>query len=155
MTTTERRRVDALRKWATLLDAALGIPGTRLRFGLDALIGLVPGAGDAFSGMFSALLVVQAMKLGVPRIILARMALNVFIDAAVGVVPLLGDLFDVGWKANLRNVTLLERHVLQGGRASAGDYLFVVVLLALMAAAIVAPLLGLVLLLRYVGRPFV
>lgn len=151
--TVERRRVEAMRRWATLLDAAFGIPGTRIRFGIDALVGLVPGLGDAFTGLFSAGLLVQAARMGLPRVVLARMALNVLIDLVVGVVPFLGDLFDVGWKANLRNVALLERFVLQGARRPSGsDYLFVGGLLAVILLAALLPVLLLALLLNALGR---
>lgn len=154
LTGPERRRVEALRRWATLLDAAFGIPGTRFRVGLDALIGLVPGVGDAVSGVFSAALIVQAARMGIPRVVLGRMAANVLIDVLVGAIPFLGDLFDVGWKANLRNVALLERFVLGGARtASAPDYLFLGGVVAAIVVATFVPVLLLLLLLQALGRP--
>lgn len=151
--TADRRRLEAMRRWATLLDSAFGVPGTRIRFGIDALVGLVPGLGDAFTGLFSVGLLVQAARMGVPRIVLARMAVNVLIDLAVGTVPILGDLFDVGWKANLRNVALLERFVLEGARRpSAGDYLFIGALALVLLVAALVPVLLLALLLNALGR---
>ena len=87
------------------------VPGTQYRFGIDAIIGLVPGIGDAIGAIFSTYIVFQAARLGASRATLARMLGNVALDTIVGEVPLLGDLFDAGWKANTRNIKLLESHV--------------------------------------------
>lgn len=156
LTSVDRRRVEALRRWAGLLDSAFGIPGTRVRFGVDAILGLVPGLGDAFSGVFSLILIVHAARLGLPRIVLARMGANVLIDVLIGVIPLAGDLFDVAWKANLRNVALVERFV-GGGRRSAtsADYLFVGGLVLVLLLALVIPLWMLLALLHMLDRPLV
>lgn len=104
------RRIKRLRRLATLMDAVLVIPGTRVRLGWDAAIGLIPGAGDAISAAISSYIVVQAVQLGVPTPVVLRMAFNVAVDFAIGTVPAAGDLFDVLWRANLRNVDLIERH---------------------------------------------
>ena len=149
----ELRRVEALQRWAGILDAAFRIPGTRIRFGLDALIGLVPGAGDAVSGLFAVAIVLQAARMGLPRIVIARMVLNSLMDLRVGAIPLVGDLFDVAWKANLRNVTLLDRHVREGRPASQADYLFVTLVVAVLLAAAALPIVALGLLLVYLDRP--
>jgi len=150
------RRLEALRRWASLLDAAFGIPGTRIRFGLDAIIGLVPGLGDAAAGLFSAVIVLQAFRMDVPRIVLARMAANVVFEVLAGAVPFLGDLFDIAWKANLRNVKLLDRFVVQGvKRPSRGDYIFVFGLLLVLLAAISVPIVLLIVLLGALDRPLV
>ena len=149
----ERRRVEALQRWAGILDAAFRIPGTQIRFGLDALIGLVPGAGDAVAGLFSVAIVLQAARMGLPRVVIARMVLNSLLDLLVGAIPLIGDLFDVAWKANLRNVTLLDRHVREGRPASRADYLFVTLVVAVLLAAAALPLVALALLLVYLDRP--
>ncbi len=101
-------RIDAL---ATLLDTAFLIPGTNIRFGLDALIGLVPGVGDAITTLISLYIVREARALGAPRLLVARMLANVAIDGVVGAVPLLGDAFDVVWRANRRNMALLQKHL--------------------------------------------
>ena len=100
-----------VRRLARLFDSALRVPGTNIRFGLDAVVGLVPGLGDAAGAALAAYLVVLAARLGAPPAILLRMLLNVSVDAVVGAVPLLGDLFDIGWKANTRNVELLDRYL--------------------------------------------
>lgn len=104
-----------------LLDSAFPIPGTSYRFGLDALIGLVPGLGDAVSAVFSGYIILQASRLGAPRSVVTRMIANVAIDTMVGWVPVLGDLFDVAWKSNLKNTALLETHLRQPAAARAGS----------------------------------
>ena len=114
-------QIERLRAISRLLDSAFTIPGTRLRFGLDPLIGLVPGVGDAVGALFSAYLILQASRLGAPKSVLTRMIANVGIDTVVGWVPLFGDLFDVGWKANTKNLALLEQHVQEPRAARAGS----------------------------------
>ena len=101
-------RLARLRWLARLMDAQFGLPGTRFRFGVDALIGLAPGVGDALTGLLSLYVVWEARNLGAPPPLLARMLGNVAIEVAGGAVPVLGDLFDAAFKANLRNVALLE-----------------------------------------------
>ncbi|MEO3434339.1 DUF4112 domain-containing protein [Inquilinus sp. CAU 1745] len=108
----ERRKlIEELDRIAWWLDDRFRVPGLGWRFGLDGLVGLAPGVGDAASGSVSAYLVWRARKLGVPNAILARMIWNVGIDVVVGSVPVLGSLFDFGWKANRRNIRLLRRHL--------------------------------------------
>lgn len=102
------KRVERL---AWLMDSALRIPGTRIRFGADNVLGLVPGIGDAAAFGISAYVVYEAHRLGAPQKMLGRMAANVAIDAVVGSVPILGDLFDVAFKANRRNVQMLRDHI--------------------------------------------
>lgn len=105
------RRVDRLRQLARLLDNQFRIPGTNFRFGLDALIGLVPGLGDVAGAAASAAFIFEAARLGAPKSVLARMIANVGIETVVGAVPALGDLFDAAYKANIRNLRLVERYV--------------------------------------------
>ena len=104
-------RLERLRAFARLLDVAIGIPGTNVRFGLDGLLGLVPGVGDGATALISLYLVYEARQLGVPRRKIARMLANVGIDAALGAIPVIGDLFDFVWKANTRNLAILEEHL--------------------------------------------
>jgi hypothetical protein len=105
------RELDRLRTLSRLLDSAFVIPGTRYRIGLDGIIGLVPGIGDAIGAIFSIYIIFQAARLGVPKLTLARMIGNVGVDTIVGEIPLLGDLFDIGFKSNIRNLSLIEQHV--------------------------------------------
>jgi hypothetical protein len=105
------RQVERLKTLTRLLDNAFQIPGTRLRIGLDAIVGIIPGIGDAIGAVFSAFIVFQAARLGASRATLARMMGNVVLDTVVGEIPLLGDLFDAGWKANTKNMALLEAHL--------------------------------------------
>ncbi len=104
-------RLARIKRLAWLVDAAFGLPGTRFRFGLNSLIGLLPGGGDAVLGIISLYIVQQAHALGVPRPILMRMVGNVALEVVGGSVPVLGDLFDVALKANLRNIRLIEDHL--------------------------------------------
>jgi hypothetical protein len=101
--------LESLRVLTRLFDEALGIPGTRLRVGLDAVIGLVPGVGDALSGLVAGYSLWVAARLGAPAPVLLRVLLNIAIDSGLGAIPLAGDLFDAAWKANRRNLDLLER----------------------------------------------
>jgi hypothetical protein len=101
-------RIDAL---ANLLDTAFIVPGTNIRFGIDAMIGLIPGIGDAITTLMSLYIVREARELGAPRHLIARMLINVALDGVVGAVPLLGDAFDVMWRANRRNMALLQNHL--------------------------------------------
>lgn len=106
-----------LRRLSHWLDAVIRLPGG-FRIGLDGLIGLIPGVGDAAGAVIASYIIGQAARLGVPTSVLLRMIGNVLLEALIGVIPFLGDLFDFVWKANLRNVELLERHM---GRASVGE----------------------------------
>jgi len=95
---------------AWLLDDAFPIPFTRLRFGFDALLGLVPGAGDLVAAGFGLTIVITAARLGVPHVVIARMGIQLAADALLGLVPVAGDVGDVFLKANRRNLELLRRH---------------------------------------------
>jgi Domain of unknown function (DUF4112) len=131
--------LDALRRWAVLLDSAFRIPGTGIRFGLDAIIGLIPGVGDISTPAFAGLLLMQAVRMRLPVVVQARMVLNAAFDMLIGLVPILGDLADIGWKANLKNLALLERHARPGIAPARGDYLFVWVCLAFLALIAITP----------------
>lgn len=128
------------RDLARILDSAFRVPGTRFRFGLDPLLGLVPGLGDAVGGGFGLYLLFQAYRAGAPAIVMFRMFANIAADVVLGGVPVVGDLFDAGYKANLRNLSLLERyleHPQQATRASLIFFaIFVTLLLLLLAGAV-------------------
>ena len=104
---------------AKLLDTAVRVPGTNIRFGLDSVLGLVPGLGDAAGAVFSGYIVVVASRMGVPSHVIGRMVANVVADSVLGGVPVIGDLFDVYWKSNIKNLALLEEHT--GSSSRAGD----------------------------------
>ncbi|MGQ9370976.1 DUF4112 domain-containing protein [Azospirillum sp. A39] len=108
---TDRARLERLRHLATLLDSRWRIPGTRIPIGLDGIASLVPVVGDSATAVVSAYIVYEAMRFGLPKSLIARMAANVGLDWLVGSVPVLGTLFDIGFKANRRNVDLLHRHL--------------------------------------------
>jgi hypothetical protein len=101
-------RLEALAKF---MDGAFVVPGTNTRVGLDAIIGIIPGIGDAISGLISSYLIWEARKLGVSRWTLARMAGNTLLDTTIGAIPLAGDVFDVMFRANMKNMSLLRRHL--------------------------------------------
>lgn len=105
------RDLARARALSRILDSAVGIPGTPLRIGLDAIIGIIPGGGDIVGAALSGYIILMAARRGVPRAVLWRMLANVAIDTGFGAVPLVGDFFDVAWRSNTRNVDLLERHI--------------------------------------------
>ena len=140
-------RISRLRRLAWLLDSSLPLPGTRWRIGLDALIGLVPFIGDFVGVAFSGVILAEAARLGVGKRVLARMALNVALEGLVGLVPLAGDVFDAAWKANQRNVRLLDEWLERPLRTERASGWFV---LGLLAVPLALPLL-LVMLLLYVA----
>lgn len=106
-----RASLERLNRLAELLDSRLRIPLTDIRFGLDALIGLIPGVGDLAGMAMGLYLYFEATRLGVPGRVKARMLGNIAVDTLVGLVPVVGDLFDVAWRANLRNTRLLQDHL--------------------------------------------
>ena len=110
-------RLEALAK---LMDGAFVVPGTTIRFGLDGIIGLIPVAGDMVAGLVSTYLVWEARQLGAPSWLIARMMANVLLDTAVGSVPVLGDAFDVLFRANMKNMALLRRYLEKKGHRIGG-----------------------------------
>ena len=104
-------KVNHLRRLSHLLDNAIPIPGTGYRLGLDPILGLMPGGGDTIAGILGAYIVVEAARIGLPRQVIGKMVGNILFDSVIGTVPVLGDLFDVAWKANVRNIALLEEHL--------------------------------------------
>ena len=137
----QARRLRALRTFSRLLDSAVTIPGTQFRIGLDPVLGLIPGLGDLVSPLCAIAMLVVARDAGLPLIVQLRMVFNVAIDAFVGFVPLIGDVFDFAWKANNRNMELLERHAYRARRASPGDWVFVMVLIVVLLLIAAVPVL--------------
>lgn len=107
---SHKERLERLDALASFMDSAVVIPGTNIRFGADALIGLIPGIGDAVTAGVSCLIILEARRMGAPAHVIARMIGNIALDGVVGVIPVVGDLFDVAFRANLRNMRLLRRH---------------------------------------------
>ncbi len=127
---------DSLRRarvLALLLDEAIRVPGTNIRFGVDPIVGLIPGLGDGLGGVASAYIILEAARAGAPASVLVRMTMNVGVDTVVGSLPVVGDLFDFAWKSNARNVRLLARHVESPVETRRASTLLVVVLLAAIA----------------------
>lgn len=129
--------VESLRRLARLWDSGFRVPGTNIAFGLDPLVGLVPGVGDAAGALVASYVVLQAARLDVPGLTLLRMLANIAIDTLLGTVPVIGDVFDVVWKANLKNVALIEHHLADphGARRASRLWLIVVVAVLLLLAA--------------------
>lgn len=104
-------RIQRLRRFSHLLDNAIIIPGTGYRIGLDPLIGLIPGGGDTVGMIFSSAIVLEAARMGATKSVLGQMVFNILLETVAGTVPVLGDIFDVTWKSNVRNIVLLEDHL--------------------------------------------
>ncbi len=117
-----------LRRLSNVWDRALGIPGTKWRVGLDPIVGLLPVGGDVVGLLLSTYILWQGVQFGLPKTILVRMVLNILLDALAGAVPVLGDLFDTAWKANTKNVNLLEAHLKQPQLSQKADRRFLVLL---------------------------
>ncbi len=146
-------RLDNARRLARLLDGAFRVPGTNFRFGIEPLISLFPWAGDVVGGLMSFMVIWNANRLGISPVVQFRMALNVLLDVAVGVVPVVGDVLDFFFKPNAANLKLLERHLAAGDtRARPSDWLFVLGTLLLGALAIAIPLSAAALILWWVSR---
>jgi hypothetical protein len=148
---TAPANLDRLRRLSRLFDSAFQIPGTRFRFGLDPIIGLFPGIGDLASPVMTILILWHGVAARLPKIVLARMVLNAAIDAGLGAVPIVGDVFDFAWKANDWNLALLERHAMPDAKASTFDWLFVGVCTLLVALGAIVPIAVFVWLLRHVS----
>ena len=135
----DTRPVEPLFRWiALLMDNLVRVPGTQFRLGIDPLIGLIPGIGDTGSAMVSAVALIHAARQGFPKIILARMAVNILLNELIGIVPLIGDAFSFWFKSNARNHRLIKDYA--GGRRKVGpsDWIFVfgiLILLGLLVAA--------------------
>jgi len=130
--------VERLRRLARLWDSGFRIPGTNIAFGLDPLVGLVPGVGDAAGALVACYVVLEAARLDVPGFTLLRMLANIAVDTLLGSVPVVGDIFDVVWKANLKNVALIEHHLADPheARRASRFWLFIVIAVLVLLAAL-------------------
>ncbi len=142
------RSVSTLRRWAeylvALLDDRFRIPGTDVRFGLDPIIGILfPGLGDAVSGVGSIGLLALALRRGVPRVVLLRMVLNILVDVLAGALPVVGDIFDLAYKSNRRNLELIRQYEAPESKATAWDYAIAVLGVSLAILSIIVPFVAL------------
>jgi uncharacterized protein DUF4112 len=138
--------VEALARW---LDYAFELPNG-FRFGLGGFIGLIPGIGDVIDALISLYIIYRAIQLGIPRVAIARMLVNVAIEALAGSVPVIGDLFDIAFKANLRNYRLLKSHLAQSDRQRTKDWVFLVVTILIVIASIALPVIALIELAKHI-----
>ena len=133
---------------AWLMDSSIGLGP--ISIGLDGLIGLIPGLGDVLTNVISAFIVIRAMQHGVHKAAIMRMLMNLGIDTAVGSVPVVGDFFDFAYKANVKNIRIY-RESLSGERKPLRDWLFIVVVIALLLAMLILPILGLIFLIQLIS----
>jgi hypothetical protein len=140
----ERRQIEIEESLETIsyyLDDLIPIPGVGWRFGLDSLIGLVPNVGDITTSVLSFYILVAGVRYGVPKITLVRMAFNIGLDYLVGVIPFVGDAFDFFWKSNQQNMNLIRTRGKGLGKGTAGDWLFVIVIILLLIGLLVGSVL--------------
>ena len=136
-TNAKLAKLQNLRKLSDLWDRSLGIPGTKFKLGLESLVGLLPVGGDFIGILLSVYIVFQAIQFKLPKTVLARMIFNIVIDGAVGSIPVLGDIFDTTWKANTKNVNLLEAHVREPIKSRQKDEWFINIVLAVLVLTLI------------------
>jgi hypothetical protein len=147
--------VEPLFRWLALfMDNLVRIPGTNFRIGLDPIIGLVPGIGDTGSALISAMALVKAARLGLPKIVMARMSLNILINQIIGTVPVVGDAFSAWFKSNARNYKLLQEHTGPRRKSNRSDWAFVIGVIFIMGLIVLAGLSMSFLLIRELLRLF-
>ncbi len=129
-------RLKRMRQLSRVLDSAIVIPGTKQRMGLDPIIGLIPGGGDTISAALSAYIIIEAALMGLPRAALVRMVVNLVLDTVVGAIPILGDIFDVFSKANLRNMQIVENYAKAPKPSAKADNLFIALLIGGLVAIV-------------------
>ena len=150
----KRQALEPLFKWlALIMDEFVRVPGTKFKIGLDPLLGLLPGFGDTGSALVSAFALIQAARLGVPKVLLARMSLNILINELIGIVPVVGDAFSFWFKSNARNYQIIKDHIAAPGRVSRGsDWVFVIAMLVLLFGIVGCGLLVTFLFLREIAK---
>jgi hypothetical protein len=145
---SERKRYARLERVSWILDNAIPIPFTRFRIGLDPLLGLLPGLGDALGAGVSGWILIEAARFGVPKSVLLRMLTNIGIDTVLGAVPGVGDLFDFAWKSDQMNLALLRRHLENPTGARRASRRFLFALFVAMLLLVVGVTVGAVLLVK-------
>jgi len=149
----KRRQVEiekGLDDLAYYLDDLFRIPGTGWRFGLDAIIGLVPNVGDTLTSFASFYILLAGVRYGVPKITLLRMALNIGVDYLLGSVPIIGDALDFFWKSNDMNMNLIRERATGKGNGTTSDYVFIFVLIGLLILLLIGSIIASVVILYYV-----
>ena len=140
LTKTDRRQIEIEESLETIshyLDGVFRVPGVGWRFGLDALIGLVPNVGDITTSLLSFYILVAGVRYGVPKITLVRMAFNVGLDYLVGIIPFVGDAFDFFWKSNKQNMDLIRERGKGRGEGTTGDWIFVILMILVLVGLLV------------------
>ncbi|MGA9242815.1 MAG: DUF4112 domain-containing protein [Silvibacterium sp.] len=132
---------ENLYRLAHILDDCFRVPGTSIRFGLDGIVGLIPGLGDVLIGLTSCIFLIAAWLRGVPYVGLVRMTVNIGLEVLVGTIPIVGDAFDIAWKANHRNYVLMTRHLQQPRRHTWKDYVFLGCLATALFAIFIIPII--------------
>ena len=144
MTKDERRSVEieeGLENLSRYLDGLFRVPGTGWRFGLDAIIGLIPNVGDTITSFASFYILLAGVRYGVPKITLLRMALNIGLDYLVGTIPFIGDAFDFFWKSNKRNMDLIRERATGKDKGTTSDYLFVFAIIGFLVLLLIGSIL--------------
>jgi hypothetical protein len=150
----KRQGLEPLFKWlALIMDEFIRVPGTKFKFGLDPLMGLLPGLGDTGSALVSAFALIQAARLGVPKILLARMSLNILLNELIGIVPVVGDAFSFWFKSNARNYQIIRDHTTApSGVSRRSDWIVVIAVLVLLFGIVCCGLLVSFLVLREIVK---
>jgi hypothetical protein len=132
---------ESLETLSTYLDGFFRVPGTGWRFGLDALIGLIPNVGDTLTSVMSFYILIAGVRYGVPKITLLRMAFNIGLDYLVGTIPFIGDAFDFFWKSNKQNMDLIRERATGKNVGTTGDYIFVFAVILILIGILVGSIL--------------
>jgi hypothetical protein len=156
----ERKQIEVeegLDNLSHYLDGLFRVPGTGWRFGLDALIGLIPNFGDTLTSFASFYILFAGVRYGVPKITLLRMAFNIGLDYVVGMIPFIGDAFDFVWKANQQNMNLIRERAAGHGKGKTSDYIFVFGLIGLLILLLIGSILasGFILYWVFTSRPLI
>ncbi|MBW4601367.1 MAG: DUF4112 domain-containing protein [Calothrix sp. FI2-JRJ7] len=136
-TNAKLAKLQSLRKLSDLWDRSLGVPGTRFKVGLESLVGLLPVGGDFVGILLSVYILFQAIQFKLPKTTLAKMIFNIVIDGAVGSIPILGDIFDTTWKANTKNVNLLEAHLREPIQSRQKDEWFINIVIIVLVLTLI------------------
>lgn len=135
---TKLAKLQSLRKLSDLWDRSLGVPGTKFKVGLESLVGLLPVGGDFIGILLSVYILFQAIQFKLPKKTLAKMIFNIVIDGAVGSIPILGDIFDTTWKANTKNVNLLEAHLREPIQSRQKDEWFINIVIIVLVLTLIS-----------------